>query len=334
MYIKRLLSTLFITSCVFFALQSQDYIYSQFYNAPLQLNPAFAGNTTAAHFNLNYRVQWPSLNTSYKTYSVSYDQFIRKFNSGVGLWMSNDNQGDGIITSIDVKGIYSYKMQFQSGYQLKIGIEAGMKQSRLDWNKLIFYDQIDRRDGPNPGGSTIPSADVQPDNLSRAVLDVATGILLYNPKYYIGLTAKHLTSPYIGFGTENISERKGIPLLLSLHAGYQIVLDEGNKRIKPSFISPNVLFAKQGSLNQINFGTYLQIQSVFGGIWMRHTFGNIDALIFSFGVDAGNFKIAYSFDLTSSSLGLSTGGSHELGLSMRIGVKEPSKLNDCLKLFH
>jgi len=42
-------------------MDAQDPIYSQYYTAPLQLNPAFAGNTDYPLFHANYRLQWPAI---------------------------------------------------------------------------------------------------------------------------------------------------------------------------------------------------------------------------------------------------------------------------------
>lgn len=310
----------------------QDFVFSQFYNAPLQLNPAFAGNTSYPNFAINYRNQWPSLNSSYVTYAASYDQFFNKLNSGFGLWFSNDVQGEGVLEQIDFRGIYSYKMKFQHDWQLKIGLEVGYRQTKLDWDQLIFFDQLDKIQGVSIPQST----EIRPDVLSKGNVDVSTGFLLYNPKLYAGFTFRHLTNPYVGFGSNpEDTDQFGLPVYLSAHAGYQITIVKGNKQFGGTFISPNVLFAKQGDFSQINLGAYMQIRSLFGGAWFRHTFGNIDALIFSFGFDTGYLKMGYSFDLTTSTLGLSTGGSHELGILIRLSdlAPEESEINDCLQLF-
>jgi len=311
---------------------AQDFIFSQYYNAPIQLNPAFAGNNNFPVFSANYRLQWPGLQSSYRSYALSYDQFINKFNSGVGFWISNDNQGDGTLETIKFNGIYSYKLRFQRDWQLKIGLEVGYAQSNLDWEKLIFYDQIDPLLGSAIG---ISSNEVRPDNLNRSYFDVSTGFLLYNPQYYLGFTMKHLNRAYSGFVPNFGVSEEGIPFLLSIHGGFQITLVEGNNRQNGTFISPNVLFARQGDFNQLNIGAYAQIRSIFGGIWLRHTIKNVDAVIFSAGFDTGDFKIGYSFDLTTSDLGISTGGSHELGITFKLrGLSnEESPMNDCLMLF-
>lgn len=328
--LKTFLALIFVSSQAF----GQDYVYSQYYNAPLQLNPAFAGNSNGTHININYRLQWPGLTSGYATYSAAIDKGIKRLNSGFGLVLSNDVAGDGILKTTEIRGAYSYKLRFKSNWQLKIGLEAGIRQTVLDWDKLVFYDQLDPFYGTNDAmGIPTVSTEIRPDELSKGNFDVSSGFLLYSPKLYAGLTIRHLNSPYIGYSTQSELDRNGLPLYLSLHGGYQITIIKGNKRKKGTFISPNVLFAKQSGFYQLNIGSYMQVNSLFGGVWLRNTIGNMDAVIFSFGMDTGGFKIAYSFDFTISQLGIATGGSHEMGISIDFGGEKESKLNDCLSLF-
>jgi hypothetical protein len=79
----------------------------------------------------------------------------------------------------------------------------------------------------------------------------------------------------------------------------------------------------------------MQVKQLFGGAWIRHTLGNVDAFIFSTGVDLDYIKIGYSFDLTGSRLSTNTGGSHEIGIIVRLKnlEKKESKYNDCFSLF-
>lgn len=328
-----------IISCTFcMAGNAQDLIFSQFYNSPMHVSPAFAGTVNYPLFTANYRLQYPSLNNVYETYSVTYDQFFKKLNSGLGFIAVSDDQGDGTLKTTKLSGIYSYKVLFNNDWQLKFGLEAAYVQTSLDWDKLIFFDQIDPLRGPFDGmGVPFPSAEVRPDNLTNSYLDVSMGMLLYNPMFYAGFSMDHVNGPYPGF-TKSASDAdsESLNVLFSLHGGMQIVLEEDNKGKASTFISPNIIFAHQSGFNQINVGAYMQVRQLFGGAWMRHTLKNVDSFIFSFGVNLDYIKIGYSFDLTSSELGLRTGGgSHEVGLSIGLShlEKKESKYNDCFSLF-
>ena len=154
---------------------------------------------------------------------------------------------------------------------------------------------------------------------------------------YVGISLFHVNGPANGFITDTSDPDTYIlPILFGLHAGYQIVIDKDNKGNPSTFISPNILYANQNGFQQVNVGAYLQREAVFGGVSIRHTIENIDAIIVSAGVHFNNLKISYSYDITVSSLTAGTsGGSHELGIvySLKHLEKKESKLNDCFMQF-
>ena len=319
---------------LFFAstLNAQDPVFSQFYAAPLQLNPAFAGNTYAPFVTINYRNQWSGfvdLNT-YITYAASYSQYIEGLNSGIGLMLEADDSGNGIFRTTRVGGFYSYKLMINKDLNLKFGLEAAYVQNRLDWSKLLFGDQIDVT-----GEIDLISGEAQPENLSANYLDLSTGILVYNSLFYGGLTVKHLNRPdesILGINDNIINS--GLPIRFSVHGGAQIDLG-GNKRGRATFLSPNILYVKQGDFNQINAGAYLSFGSFFAGGWYRHTSSNSDAAIGLFGFQKDSFKFGYSFDFTISGLAGLTGGTHEFSMVINLDANRPRRIdyNDCFQMF-
>ena len=66
---------------------AQDPQFSQFYAAPLYLNPAFAGSTQQGRVGMNYRNQWPAIDANFTTISAYADFFIEDKNSGVGAFL-------------------------------------------------------------------------------------------------------------------------------------------------------------------------------------------------------------------------------------------------------
>jgi len=318
--------------------KTQDLVFSQTYINPLNYNSAFAGTVNYPRFASNYRLQWPGLSNVYESFGVTYDQHLPNQNLGVGLSLQTDNQGEGALRSTRAKGVVSYNVIFNRDWQIKFGLGVGYVTQTLDFDRLIFFDQLDPVTGPvNANGDPNPTGELRPQNTSNNYLDTDIGILLYTPLFYVGASLFHPNGPREGFlesnGTFFQSNR---PVLFSLHGGYQVVLQTDNKNNPKTFISPNFVFTNQSGFNQLNIGTYLQKDAVFGGVWIRHTFENLDALIFSAGVDVGDLKIAYSYDITLSQLSIaSTAGSHEIGLIYGISSlqKKESKLNDCFSLF-
>ncbi|MBK7428476.1 MAG: PorP/SprF family type IX secretion system membrane protein [Saprospiraceae bacterium] len=98
-------------SCIFQYAKGQDPVFSQFYSAPLQINPAFTGNSHGGMMAINYRNQWPSINQAYVTYALSYDQYVPSLNSGFGVFALADDAGRGLLRTYNLTGLYSYRVQ-------------------------------------------------------------------------------------------------------------------------------------------------------------------------------------------------------------------------------
>jgi type IX secretion system PorP/SprF family membrane protein len=326
------------------SLQAQDPIFSQFYAAPLQLNPAFAGTTIAPRFTFNHRNQYPNWPNAYITYAASFEQEIESLNSGFGIQVMTDAAGDGLYKTNQVSGIYSYRIQLGQETNVRIGLEAGFYQARVAWDRLQFGDQIDDIDGFSSNGVPFLTEENQPASLTTTLFDASAGILFYNRNVYGGMTLKHLNRPNETFLAINENLFAGRPLRLTIHGGAEFDLGRRNKRGGTTFISPNAMFVKQGDVGQIMLGTYLGSGSIFGGAWYRHNFTLADAAVFSFGVRQGVFRIAYSYDMTVSSLANvpgGTGNTHEIALIINLEdskvlerKRHSSRWNNCFKMFN
>jgi type IX secretion system PorP/SprF family membrane protein len=314
----------------------QDPIFSQYYAAPLQINPGFVGSSFAPRIGVAYRNQWSGFNNAYRTYAVSYEQSLEKLNSGVGFALESDNAGNGIYKTSRFSAIYAYKLMVNKDLALKFGTEAGFHQTTLNWDKLIFSDDIDAKDGITTGTNT----EIRPDVLGKTQLDLSAGLLLTNSKFWAGISLKHLNTPNDGFLFIKDNLTQGLPIRYTLHAGTELIVNKGNKLQPPSFISPNFLFVSQGPYQQINVGTYAGIGSIFGGLWYRHTFANSDAAILLVGFKEGIFKVGLSYDITVSGLSSRSGGTYEMTIGIMLDKDEVlqkkykrAKLNDCLGMF-
>lgn len=312
-------------------LAAQDPIFSQFYAAPLQINPAFAGSGNAPRIGVAYRNQWTGFNNAYRTYAAYYDQNIDRLNSGIGFNLEGDDAGNGILRTMRFSALYAYRLKINDDLGIKIGVEAGFQQTAVDWDQLVFPDQLDPIQGP-----VITTSEQRPDQLTKTVFDVSSGLLLLNPRFWLGVSIKHLNAPNQSYLLINDNLSRGLPLRYALHGGTEISVKEGNKLRPASFISPNFLFLLQGPYKQLNVGAYAAMGPVFGGAWYRHTFRNADAAILMIGLRQDMFKIGLSYDLTVSGLAGQAGGTYELtmGVFFDRGRKKPFDLNDCTRMFH
>ena len=321
---------------------SQDPVFSQFYATPLQLNPAFAGTTVAPRITLNHRSQWIQIEGGFRTYAATYEQSIENLNSGFGLILLTDNAMNGVYRTNQFSVVYGYRLKFNDHLFIKFGTEVGMIQNSLDWDRLQFGDQIDPRDGfVDRFGNSFETGEIRPAELSKAMLDISAGLLVYGNNFYGGISLKHLNQPDESFLEINQNLTAGLPLRLSLQAGMEISWLKGNNQKYPSFISPNVLYVQQAGIGQINVGAYAATGMVFGGLWYRQTFSNVDAAIALIGMRYSSLKMGYSFDFTLSKLAAGNpGGTHEISLTLNLDEsqrvkqrKRSERFVDCFKMW-
>lgn len=316
-------------------IQAQDPIFSQFYLSPLQLNPGLTGLTDGPRFAANYRNQFPGFNNAYRTYALSYDQFFDRLKSGIGFWLLSDDAGDGLLKTIKAAGIYSYRLRIRKDLYMRMGIEAGIVQSTLNWDRLRFGDQIDDYLGAtSPGGTPFPTEEFAPEKNSIIYPDLGFGFVLNNKVLYTGISVRHLNTPNPEYLDINSNLSGGIPMRWTAHAGASFPLNSASsKRNSGMALSPSIIYVIQGPFQQINGGLTFDAGMVSFGGYYRISSGQSEAIIASIGLRTKQLKIGYSYDMTISGFPVS-GGTHELGLVFTLEDNHSdSKYSDCLRLF-
>jgi len=293
--------------------KAQDPHFSQFYSNKLYLNPAFAGSNKCPRLTVNYRNQWPALGTVYETYSASYDQHVRELEGGVGILLINDRQGGGAINTTVVSGMYSYTLPVTRTLQITGGFQATYMQKKLNWD-FIFPDMIH----PLYGAIYSTLEDRNKYDTHIGIWDFSAGFLAYTRKYFFGFATHHLTEPQESWQD---AHQAVLPRKWTVHFGTEINLPSRRFRRGELKLAPNIIFQQQQNYQQVNYGVYLDRNSIVGGIYMRHNvFGQLaphaDSFIMLLGFKQGPYSFCYSYDLTVSKLKNSTLGAHEISFSM------------------
>jgi len=294
--------------------KAQDPHFTQFYANPIYLNPAFAGSAICPRVIMNYRNQWPAIPAAYVTYNASYDQYIKNMSGGVGLMLTSDNAGEGVLQTNTVSGIYSYSASISPSFSIKAGFQATLRQINLDWEKLYFGDQIDAR-----LGFVYITNEKCPEELNLLMPDFSAGILGYSENFYAGFAVHHLTTPDEGFIATSY-----LPRRYTAHIGCVISTEQHRRRrkLEDPYISPNLLFMKQRDFEQMNYGLYFNKYPFVTGLWFRQGFDNPDAFIVLIGIQTSVMKFGYSYDVTVSKLASASGGSHEISWIMQLPCRE------------
>ena len=110
---------------------SQDVSFSQFYANPMYLNPAFSGSIGEPRIALQYRNQWHSFNNAFTTYSAAFDVPVEKLQGGIGAYIINDAQADGILNTLQLNVAYSVFVRITEDYHLHGALQAGYFQKSI-----------------------------------------------------------------------------------------------------------------------------------------------------------------------------------------------------------
>jgi len=284
---------------------AQDPEFTQFYANPLYLNPALAGSNICPRVNINYRNQWPGISGTYITTSASFDRYIFRIKSGIGLLVTNDNAGNGTLKTTNVSAIYSKQIPINRNFSINAGFQATYGQKSIDWSKLTFGDMIDERRG------FVKYSEEIPGNGKKSYVDFSAGAVAFSKYIFIGFAAHHLTQP-----DEGLLGTSKLPIKYTGHAG--AIIPVGDKSNETT-ISPNILYQQQQDFRQLNLGVYITKGALVGGLWYR----NSDSFILLIGFQHGVFKAGYSYDITISKLTNATAGSHEISIGMNFYCKKP-----------
>lgn len=305
---------------------AQDPDFSHFYANSLQLNPALAGLDGHPRVYIGYRNQWPSAGSAFITYQSSYDQYIEKLHGGVGVKLLNDQQGDGVLSSINLDVMYSYHFRATRKWFFTGALQAGVGQRSFNANKLEFGDMYD------PVSMDIKyssSEDIQ--GYFEVYPDFAAGFSAYSGNFYGGAAVMHLLSPVV---TDEDDPEGKISRRYMLHAGFMIpIIDNSNSR-KILDLSPNVVYRQQNNVQQINYGLDAIIRDVLVGVWTRHDFKfNYGNLIFTAGYGTRNFRFRYTYDikLKSPTISLPNMAAHEISLLITFENSRINQLSSAIK---
>ncbi len=317
---KKILLSVFLMVSVM-TCWAQDPEFSQYYAAPLVLNPAFTGTAADHRFIVNHRNQWPNVTNGFVTYALSYDYNIEQARSGVGVMIMTDKAGTASLKSTAINLQYAYKTIFNDKWVLSTGLNFGLGYRSIDFSKLVFGDQLEF---DSDGGA--PSDDPVFSNInSTSYFDFGAGVLAYNKKFWLGASVAHLNTP----NRSMIGEQALIPMKTSIHGGVRLSLEHALfKRDRVAAFMPSFVYKHQGPFDQLDLGTYFLYEPVMLGVWYRgipirqNVMDNVshDAVVVILGFQLQSIELTYSYDVTVSELGPISGGAHEVALKYRIDL--------------
>lgn len=311
----------------------QDIHWSQWYNAPIYYNPAATGAFNGdERAKVNYKDQWRSISSPYKTFMAQFDMpFLKKkwkkgFIGG-GLVIYDDKAGDSRLGTTQANLSVAGHVMINSHNAIAGGLVGGFAQKSINYDKLQWGNQYD----PNSGAynSSLSTGEPAAAATAQSFGDFGMGFLWSYGKGDIyssgnnqfranaGVSFLHANQPRINFlGGEDKTYSK-----LVAHASITIGLKGTNIAIMP-----NILYCKQGPSEEILPGGLVRYTLVESS---RYT-GNIKESAISFGGhlrttdsfiatvlgEYANYAFGISYDVNISALSSASRGKGGIEISL------------------
>ncbi len=306
----------------------QDIHFSQYYQTPLQINPALTGVFRGdQRVIINYKDQWGSvIENPFTTYALSLDMamFKRQWAKGylgAGLFVFSDKAGKSEFGTTQVNLSVSGIVPLSNKHLVSAGLQGGFAQrgiqnTDLEWDNDYTGDPME-----DPTLNRKPSfgfGDFSGGLHWRYGTDAST--LSSNDAFgaNAGIAIFHINRPKQDF---NVSIDK-LYTKLAFHGGGFIGIKNTNIVLLPS-----VLFFVQGPSIETNVGTMVKYILKQQSKYTKFVKGSAlsigghlrigDAFIPSILLEVANFAVGMSYDINVSSLSVASSGRGGFEISLR-----------------
>ncbi len=297
---KGKLYIFFIALIYHLLIKGQDIHFSQFYNSPMNLNPALSGMFDGDYrFILNQRTQWRSVTVPYRTFGISAEikNALEKQRINGALSMYYDRAGDSKLSTFILAPVVSKMFHLKdSTHYLSAGIQPVFTQLSIHYDELYFDEQYNGSYYDN----SLPVTETF-QRQARAYFNLNTGMAY---RYFKGLRRQvtagyawyNLLKPKQSFFNQN-DVRLYVRKMLYVAATWQINNDFD--------VLPRILYASQHNFREFIFGGLLKYylrkgdyKAAYFGLFYR----NKDAGYLAAGLDYRQWHFQLSYDVNMSKL--------------------------------
>jgi type IX secretion system PorP/SprF family membrane protein len=283
-----------------------DFDLSQRHFNESLYNPAATGNTFTTSVFMHARAQWLGLEGAPTTEAISFDSYLTRFNSAVGLSVTGDQIG--FTNTYVARVAYAYYIPIFAQSLLSFGISASLLNRNQDASGALVDDLTDRE---------LYFADI-----SETKPDFDFGIELKGP-VKVGSAIRHISpkiaSPYFKEYSMNIwsyvSSKLNVLNMTVEPTAAHVYRDKYNR-----FEAGAIFYFKKSKATASYNDKYW-----FGGLWRFH--GQFAALA---GISlTPQLRLGYSFDYAVGELArISEFGTHEIFISWHLNRSAPKDV-DC-----
>ena len=295
---------------------AQDIHFSQFYMSPLTLNPATAGAYKDVNVSTNYRDQWRSVSSAYKTFAAAGDVKLLKnrwqnASLGLGLNIFNDRAGDGNLSTTQINISLATHLKIDAHQTFSAGLNGGFGQRSINFSALTWDNQYNgfAYDGTLPSGEPAGSSSFVYPDFGAGVMyqfNKSEAYVSGNDQFKgdLGLSVTHVNQPRVSFYSP---KNDLLYMKYVLHGSLWIGLKN-----TPISVLPGFIYYRQGPAQEIKAGAlirytlkedskytgYVRGAAVSAGAYYRWN----DAVVIATLLEISNYAIGVSYDVNVSSL--------------------------------
>lgn len=319
-------------------LPAQDFHFSEYTNASLQLNPALTGfipGGASSRVQATYRDQWISAlgGGSFKTAAASYDhRFCGNYKDGYGsfgLSVFTNLRGENAFqtSGFTFSGAYTRKLGGTNRYPtlITLAAEGGATLNALVPRDRTFDAQFD--DPDNPGEFLQMSSPLTPDLgvglfISKSIIDRAKSNLIDG--FNLGIALKHVNRPIFRFLDPGQAETTRLPIRTNAHLSFvkgfaqrslNVLLIYTYQQPFSMFYGRGMLTFRSDQPTQYAIGLGLRVNNDFTGIGSES--GVLTAQVRK---EAVNFSLTYDVNFNQLSDATRGGGAFEVSAGFYFGA--------------
>lgn len=297
----------------------QGLHFSQYYNAPLLVNPANTGFNPDYDYRIggNYRNQWASVGNPYRTMSAWGDTklFTNRFENGwmgLGAALYSDKAGSGNLVSTNAYASVAWHQMIGYNSLLSGGFSLGLVTKRIDITKLSFDNQWNGQFFDINVPSNEPFAYSQ-----TSYVDLQVGMnyaYFASDNLYLnaGVSVMHLNTPQESFFSPNVADTR-------VNRRYTGFVNASMKIEDRWIVNPNIYVSKMSNAWEtvVGFNANRDLsgdgaQQLILGVYYRHK----DAVIPLVGYQVNDTRFTFNYDATTSNLSSINGarGAYEISI--------------------
>lgn len=275
----------------------QEPHFTQYMFNIMSYNPGYAGARDAICATGFVRQQWAGFEdadgnkVAPETISIAADAPLEILRGGVSLNILQDQLGFEQSTGLKL----GYAYRFLLGYgEMGIGARIGFTDYSLDFSKLETIDSDPLIEGQGSEGTM--------------AIDFGFGAYYEVPNsFYLGFSSSRISQATLEIGKGDPASKFNFKRHYFINAGYRFLVP-GTTEYE---VLPSIFINTDAVKTQYNFSGLLRYKEKFwGGLSYRFQ----DAISVILGMELKDFRLGYSYDLTTSKLATAGSGSHEIML--------------------